>query len=843
MNAFQQRLGRCFLAVALSLNVECIHLIAQESPKLGTALPGTELLAVQEDIADQMLKGLDQFLLRQIDQARSQRSKQWQELTELIQQSDRERTQAWQTSYNAWIEQKRISLKECLGLRDERPPFSAIQILSSTEHSGTVARGAIVGGKSGPESKRTSEANAWQALLVRWPVMQGVFAEGLLIEPVGTSPCDSFVVIPDADQTPEQVAGLTDGLPVSLQTARLLASAGCRVLIPTLISRDVAARGPPGEPGRAELTNREFIYRPAFELGRHIIGYEVQKVLAAVDWFYSSSLRSHGGQGSQTEECSARTPPIIGVVGYGEGGLIALCCGALDDRIDQTFVKGSFGPRDGMWREPICRNLFGFLKQFSDAELASLVWPRTLVVDFAPGPSITIRTRGGAPGELMPLNINDATNEIRRAADILGITLDPCDVSARPPSAALLCGTTPLATARWLFAQSEPSEFESLTVDECTEENNMVPAPLNSLLHLPETLPGIEISDPLPDPVQRQNRQVAELIEHTQRLLAESSKHRDRFLKSLETSSLEIYRLSTDAHRRRFYEEVIGCFDEELLSFNAKSRQSWEAEKWTGYEVLLEVWPDVIAYGVLLLPKDIQANETRPVVVCQHGLEGRPTDLFLGDHPAYHDFASQLCERGYIVFAPQNPYLMEDRFRTLQRKANSIGRTLFSIIIPQHQQILRWLKSLPQVDGNRIGFYGLSYGGKSAMRIPAVLDDYCLSICSADFNEWIVKNASTNDGFSYVWTGEYEIFEYNLGNTFGYAEMASLICPRPFMVERGHFDTVAIDQWVGYEYAKVRNLYQARLGIGHLTEIEWFVGPHTINGKGTYQFLDRHLQK
>ena len=31
--------------------------------------------------------------------------------------------------------------------------------------------------------------------------------------------------------------------------------------------------------------HREFIYRMAYEMGRHIIGYEVQKVLAAVDWF------------------------------------------------------------------------------------------------------------------------------------------------------------------------------------------------------------------------------------------------------------------------------------------------------------------------------------------------------------------------------------------------------------------------------------------------------------------------------------------------------------------------------------------------------------------------------
>jgi hypothetical protein len=54
--------------------------------------------------------------------------------------------------------------------------------------------------------------------------------------------------------------------------------------------------------------------------------------------------------------------------------------------------------------------------------------------------------------------------------------------------------------------------------------------------------------------------------------------------------------------------------------------------------------------------------------------------------------------------APQNLYLFEDRFRTLQRKANPLGKTLFSIIIPQHQQITDWLKSLPQVDPDQIAF-------------------------------------------------------------------------------------------------------------------------------------------
>jgi dipeptidyl aminopeptidase/acylaminoacyl peptidase len=82
-------------------------------------------------------------------------------------------------------------------------------------------------------------------------------------------------------------------------------------------------------------------------------------------------------------------------------------------------------------------------------------------------------------------------------------------------------------------------------------------------------------------------------------------------------------------------------------------------------------------------------------------------------------------------------------FRQLQRLANPIGLTLFSVIAEQHAAMLKWLSALSFVDPARIGFYGLSYGGKAAMRLPALLPHYACSICSADFNDWIGKNAST----------------------------------------------------------------------------------------------------
>jgi hypothetical protein len=233
------------------------------------------------------------------------------------------------------------------------------------------------------------------------------------------------------------------------------------------------------------------------------------------------------------------------------------------------------------------------------------------------------------------------------------------------------------------------------------------------------------------------------------------------------------------------------------------------------------------------------------VVVCQHGLEGVPADVVTDDPKSqafgyYKAFAARLADEGFIVYAPHNPYRGMDNFRTLQRRANPLGLSLFSFIIAQHDVTTQWLAGLPFVDPQRIAFYGLSYGGKTAMRVPALLDRYCLSICSGDFNEWIFKNVSNDLPMSYLFTGEWEMPEWNLGFTANYAEMAMLIAPRPFMVERGHDDGVGLDEWVGYEYAKVRRGYD-KLGIGDRTEIEWFDGPHTIHGVKTFEFLHKHL--
>ena len=734
----------------------------------GPPLPQTEKLTLEGDIASHLVDGVDRFLLRELEQSIKRRATFWKRDTSSA------------AKYDESIKPNRARLTHILGIRDARAKEAPYVIAEVGQAASIIIPGGI-------------------ATPIRWRVFREHHAEGWLLEPTNDgkriSPAANVVAIPDADQTPEQIIGLSVGVASESQFARHLLQAGCRVVVPTLISRQMKKRN-----GRANLSSREFVYRSAFELGRHLIGYEVQTVQAVIDWFHSGS---------------GKKDPTVAVMGYGEGGAIALYTAAVDTRVDAVCVSGYFDSRQSIWSQPLDRSVFGLLEQFGDAEVASMVTPRGLVIEICKGPEVTLPGQGGAPAELKSPTRDSAHREAKRILELVP------EFGGKPNRLQVVDSLESHA------ANCNRGVVQALL------RTALVEAKINS-----KEVTAIE----LPDPNARQDRLVAALDRHNQWLLRESPFVRKEFMKQLNTMSLKTYSQSVEHYRDIFRHEIIGHFDQPLLPGKPRTRQIAESDKWTRYEVVLDVFPDVIAYGILTLPKGMQA-ERRPVVVCQHGLEGRPQSVIGKEQFQYYKaFATTLAERGFITFAPQNLYIFKDRFRTLQRKANPIKKTLFSVIVPQHQQIVNWLKTLQNVDGQRIAFYGLSYGGKSAMRIPPLVPDYCLSICSADFNEWVRKNASSRHPFSYVWTGEYEIFEFDLGSTFNYAEMAALICPRPFMVERGHFDGVGWDEWVAYEFAKVRHIYNAKLFIPDRCEIEWFVGPHSINSTGTFEFLHRHLK-
>src|SRR2546428_14166775 len=70
-----------------------------------------------------------------------------------------------------------------------------------------------------------AETGAYRVYQVRWPVLEGVSGEGLLLEPK-RAPLGYVVTLPDADQTPEQIVGLVAAIGGAGQFARRLAEDG-----------------------------------------------------------------------------------------------------------------------------------------------------------------------------------------------------------------------------------------------------------------------------------------------------------------------------------------------------------------------------------------------------------------------------------------------------------------------------------------------------------------------------------------------------------------------------------------------------------------------------------------
>ncbi len=158
------------------------------------------------------------------------------------------------------------------------------------------------------------------------------------------------------------------------------------------------------------------------------------------------------------------------------------------------------------------------------------------------------------------------------------------------------------------------------------------------------------------DSGDRQRRQVKELENHVQQLVRNSEHVRDRWFafkvapeladrtwsrelrhKTLAQAS---FVQGAKEYREYFWNEVMGRFDEPLLPPNARTRKIYDTEKWIGYEVVLDVWQEVFAWGILLVPKDIQPGERRPVVVCQHGRQGLPQQVSGRRYPLLSQFRS-----------------------------------------------------------------------------------------------------------------------------------------------------------------------------------------------------------
>lgn len=733
----------------------------------GDSIPFTSRL--EEDVKwEEIIDGVRLFYENRVESIRQERELYWN------------RDFSSPHAYNASVEPNRRNLRKILGAIDPRERVS-------------MKRLDTIGGTG----QYTVYGVCWTVLeeitprpaLQDWPKLDTptkITGEGILVQPKDP-PKGYIVAIPDADQDPECLIGLKPGIEKESQFVRRLAENGYTVIVPVIVDRSDRWSRTTNRPSRS------WIYSQAHEMGRTVAGYEIQKMEALVDW----CTEQGGGQ--------AR----IGMAGYGEGGLLAFYTAALDTRIETTLVSGYFAPREKVWQEPIYRNVWGLLKEFGDAEIASLIAPRSLVIEYRKVPGYDGSKNNGnpvePPGELWTHSFKEIESEFNRISLLTGHN-----------------GKAELIK----HGSGEIIPFGSEKA-------------VNRLMAFLGNLHPLALSEELPrctrttyDYTARMGRMVEQMVGHTQLLLRDSEYVRKEFVKA---------HASREQLRDYFKEELVGWLDDDFLPLNVKTKLLERQPGYTSYHVLMDVFTNVKLWGVLTIPKGIKDGEKRPLVVLQHGRGGNPLTA-LGEGSGYNEVGRKLADRGFVVFTPFGNWTGETRFRWIDRIANPTKNTLWSNVVRQHQQLHRWFTTLPFVDPSRIGFYGKSIGGQAACLVVSALPEYSMSISCAYFNESARKETSVYFPTSFVYHVDSEMPMWNRGHTLEYAEMGnSLIFPRPFMVEHGKQDGIAPPGWVEYEYDKVHTYYE-RQRKKDLTEIDLHEGGHIINGVKSFPFLHKHLR-
>lgn len=262
--------------------------------------------------------------------------------------------------------------------------------------------------------------------------------------------------------------------------------------------------------------------------------------------------------------------------------------------------------------------------------------------------------------------------------------------------------------------------------------------------------------------------------------------------------------------------------------------------------------PGVTVPAWVLIPDGLRAPA--PAVVALHG-HGYGVDDIVGinadgtdrsEPQGYHkDFAVALCRRGFVVIAPE--LLAFGRRRERKELAQEPGlaschdaalwglmqgRTLLGRRVWDVVRMIDVLEARPEIDPRRIGVMGISGGGMVAL-FSAALDDRLRAavisgyLCTFRDSILSIDHCLCNYVPGLLQDGEmYDI--------------ASLLAPRPLLVEAGTQDPIFPIAAVRASYAQVQHSY-ALLGAEERLDADFFEGDHQISGAKAYDWLWRWL--
>jgi len=304
-------------------------------------------------------------------------------------------------------------------------------------------------------------------------------------------------------------------------------------------------------------------------------------------------------------------------------------------------------------------------------------------------------------------------------------------------------------------------------------------------------------------------------------------------------TSVEAFLKSVQPNRQR-WRKVIKPPELEKTGDLARRPVPWLAE--LDAEWLTLPLGGLTAEGLLVLPAEASPEKPVPLVIAQHGIGSFPERTFgvMDEGDAYHRYSEELLKAGFAVLAPMNLRSVERRNR-IERLCRLADTSLPGIELARMQLLLDEVLADPRIDEERVGMWGLSLGGLATMFWMPLEPRIKVGVVSAWFNHRRNKMVIPDDRYScFLETREEHAFFHGWLTEFTDSDAASLICPRPLLIQTGKLDRIAHWPQVVEEFEAAREHYR-KLGMAERIEMDLHEGGHECRVQSGVEFLTRWL--
>lgn len=325
-----------------------------------------------------------------------------------------------------------------------------------------------------------------------------------------------------------------------------------------------------------------------------------------------------------------------------------------------------------------------------------------------------------------------------------------------------------------------------------------------------------------------------------------------------------------DKWKKESRKKILEClgYPPPFTFFNPEWITEEDRESYIARKLVLNIseWERIPAY--LLIPKGIPPF---PAVVCLHD---HGAHFSIGKEKVVHPIAEskevvddamdwvkkyyggkfigdELAKRGYVVLAIDALFWGSrqecggSNYENQQRLGSNIfhvGTSWLGIITWDDIRSVAFLKSLPEVDGDRIGAIGLSMGAHRTWMLSALSDDIkggCAICWMATTPSLMVPDNNQTRGQS-----AYSMLAPNLYLYLDIPDVASLACPKPMLFFNGSKDTLFPIGGVEDSYKIMKKVWQSQGKQDNLYTRIWDI-PHEFNNdmqEEAFNWLDKYLK-